>query len=390
MKWRTHPDDVLPLWVAEMDVLLAPAVRAAIQQAIDIGDTGYPAGTAYAEAFRDFAADRWGWKGVDISRTAIVPDVMRGVVEAIQLISEPGDIVIVTPPVYAPFYAFVTHANRRLLEARLTALGRLDMTTLEETFAKARKESRSPVLLLSNPHNPTGSVHTRVELEQLAALAGRHGVRVISDEIHAPLVLKGSRFTPYLSVVGAGDAFALVSASKGWNLAGLKAGLLIAGEDAAADLSRLPEEVSHGPSHVGILAHTAAFCEGGEWLNKLLAGLDHNRDLLQALVSEHLPSTSLLRPEGTYLGWLDCRSLEVETTIATDGLSAVVDLAGPAKFFVDRARVALSSGHVFGAGGRGHVRINFATSPTILTEAITRMGRALDSGGATDLQPVAL
>lgn len=380
MKWRMHPADVLPLWVAEMDVSLAPAVRAAIGHAVEIGDTGYPAGRAYAEAFRDFAAARWGWGGVDVARTAIVPDVMLGVVETLRLITNPGDVVIVTPPVYAPFYAFVTHADRRILEAPLTAGGRLDLGALDAAFVTARAESDSPVLLLSNPHNPTGTVHSRAELERLAGLARHHGVRVVSDEIHAPLILDGSQFTPFLSTASAGDAFALVSASKGWNLAGLKAALLIAGEDAADDLARLPEEVGHGPSHVGILAHTAAFRDGGDWLDGLLAGLDANRDLLETLIAEHLPATRLRRPEGTYLGWLDCRSLNLDassTPVTPDRPAAAADISGPAKFFLDTARVALSSGHVFGRGGEGHVRINFATSPAVLTDAVTRMGRAL-------------
>jgi cystathionine beta-lyase len=204
------------------------------------------------------------------------------------------------------------------------------------------------------------------------------------DEIHAPLVLPGARFTPYLSVPGSEDAFALTSASKGWNLAGLKAALAIAGPEAAADLRRMPEEVSHGPSHLGIIAHTAAYRDGQYWLEALIRGLDTNRTLLGKLVATHLPGIGYQAPEGTYLAWLDCRSLGLDTDPGAevgagvdDGeLPVVSDLAGPAQMFLDRARVALSSGHVFGRGGAGHVRLNFATSPAILTEAVTRMGRA--------------
>jgi cystathionine beta-lyase len=236
---------------------------------------------------------------------------------------------------------------------------------------------------MSNPHNPTGVVHTRAELVAVAVLARRHGVRVISDEIHAPLVLGDARFTPYLSVDGAGDAFAMVSASKAWNLAGLKAALAVAGPDAAADLARLPEEVSHGPSHLGVIAHTAAFRDSRDWLDALLAGLTANRELLGQLLAEHLPGIGYRPPEGTYLAWLDCTALGLtapdrEESPAPDGPGIVTDLAGPARFFLDRARVALSSGHVFGAGGAGHVRLNFATHPDIVTEAITRMSRALE------------
>jgi cystathionine beta-lyase len=381
-KWSTYPTDVLPLWIAEMDVPLAPAVRAALRDAVERGDTGYPAGTGYAEALRDFARDRWGWSGVDVGRTAVVADVMTGIVEAIRLITDPGDVVVVTPPVYAPFHAFVTHAGRRVVEAPLGADGRLDAGGLERAFVAARARSDRPVLLLCNPHNPTGAVHTRAELEHLAGLAGRHGVRIVSDEIHAPLVLDGARFTPLLSVRGADTAFALFSASKAWNLAGLKAALLVAGPEAVDDLARLPEVVGHGPSHLGVLAHTAALRDGRDWLDALLVGLAGNRRLLTDLVTEHLPTTGLYRPEATYLGWLDCRRLGVDEP-AADGPAALADLAGPARFFLDHAGVAVSSGHAFGTGGRGHVRINFATSPEILTEAVTRMGRAVTDPGST-------
>jgi cysteine-S-conjugate beta-lyase len=377
MKWRAHPADVLPLWVAEMDVPLAPPIAAALTDAIARGDTGYPMGTAYAEAVRDFAADRWGWRDLAVERTAVVPDVMMGIVEILRLLTEPGDPVVVCAPVYPPFFAFVTHAGRRVLQAPLGPDGRTDIDALGEAFAQARAESARPVFLMSNPHNPTGAVHTRAELEAIAALAARHGVRVISDEIHAPLTLGTTRFTPYLSVDGSGDAFALLSASKAWNLAGLKAALAVAGPDAAADLARLPEEVGHGPSHLGVIAHVAAFRDGGAWLDLLLAGLTENRALLERLLAEHLPALGYTRPEGTYLAWLDCTRLRLDAEPAPDGPGIVTDMAGPARYFLDHARVALSSGHVFGAGGAGHVRLNFATHPDILTAAITRMAHAL-------------
>ncbi len=387
MKWSAHPPDVLPLWVAEMDVRLAPPIVEALKDAIDAGDTGYPShdtGMAYAEALSAFAVQRWGWGGLDVDRTAIVPDVMLGVVEALRLVTDPGDAVIVNPPVYAPFYAFITHDGRRVREAPLGTDGRLDLDTLQAAFSRARAEGGRPAYLLSNPHNPTGTVHTADELQAVAALAERYGVRVIADEVHAPLVLPGARFTPYLSVPGAEGAFALMSASKGWNLAGLKAALLIAGTRAEADLRRLPEEVSHGPSHLGILAHTVAFDQGGGWLDALLAGLDANRRLLRDLLTEHLPTVGYLPPEGTYLAWLDCRALgieEAETDAGSgrDELPVVSELSGPALMFLNRAKVALSSGHVFGTGGGGHVRLNFATSAAVLTEAVERMGRAVHS-----------
>ncbi|MFF7604545.1 aminotransferase class I/II-fold pyridoxal phosphate-dependent enzyme [Streptomyces parvulus] len=364
MKWRTHPADVLPLWVAEMDVPLAPAVVRAVTAAMELGDTGYPAGTAYAEALADFAGKRWGWDDLAVERTAIVPDVMLGVVEMLRLVTGPGDPVVVNPPVYPPFYQFVTHLDRRVVEAPLGPDLRLDLAALEEAFRRAVSGGGRAAYLLCSPHNPTGTVHTAGELAAVAALAERHGVRVVADEIHAPVVTGDARFTPYLAVPGAERGLALMSASKGWNLAGLKAALALAGPGAAGDLARMPEEVSHGPSHVGVLAHTAALRDGTDWLDAVLAGIDENRRLLTALLAEHLPGVVHRTGEATYLAWLDCRPL---------GLGD-----DPARVFLDRGRVALSSGIPFGTGGAGHVRLNLATSPEVITQAVRRMRAALD------------
>ncbi|MEU2926888.1 aminotransferase class I/II-fold pyridoxal phosphate-dependent enzyme [Streptomyces sp. NPDC007251] len=363
MKWRTYPEDVLPLWVAEMDVPLAGPVVRAVTDALALGDTGYPAGTAYAEALAAFAADRWNWDGIAVERTAIVPDVMLGVVEMIKLVTGPGDPVVVNPPVYPPFFLFVTHMDRRVIEAPLGADQRLDLAALEQAFREASAGSGRAAFLLCSPHNPTGTVHTAGELAAVAALAERYGVRVVADEIHAPLVAPGTAFVPYLSVPGAERGLSLMSASKGWNLAGLKAALALAGPEAAPDLGRLPEEVSHGPSHVGVIAHTAALREATDWLDALLAGLQANRRLLTGLLAEHLPAIRPYPAEATYLAWLDCRAL---------GLGD-----DPAQVFLDRGRVALSSGLPFGTGGAGHVRLNLATSPEILTEGVRRMAAAL-------------
>jgi cystathionine beta-lyase len=360
-KWTTYDDDVLPLFVAEMDVDLAAPVREALERALRDGDTGYPGRTTYAEVLAAFAEERYGWSGLEPARTALVADVMTGAMEAIKLVTAPGAVVVVSSPVYPPFYGFLEAVGREVLEVPLAA-GRLDLEGLAQVF----EERRPAAYFLCSPHNPTGTVHTHEELAEVARLADAHGVRVVVDEIHAPLVLEGARFTPYLSVEGTGRAFSLASASKAWNLAGAKAAVLMAGEDATDDLARLPWVVSHGPTHFGVLAHTVAFAEGGEWLDRLLAGLAANRLLLADLVAEHLPGLRLLRPEATYLAWLDCRD------------SGVVGVAAePGRFFLERGRVALNEGSTFGTGGPGHVRLNYATSRAILIEAVERMGKAL-------------
>lgn len=362
MKWRGFPPDVLPLWVAEMDVPLAEPVARALTEAVALGDTGYPAGTVYAEALAGFAADRWGWT-VDIGHTAIVPDVMLGIVEVLKLVTGTGDAVVVNSPVYPPFYHFVRHMDRRVVEAPLTSGHRIDPDVLDAAFADATAGGRAAAFLLCSPHNPTGTVHTREELAAVAELAARRRVRVVVDEIHAPIVYPDAAHLPYLSLPGTGDAFALLSASKAWNLAGLKAAVAVAGADAVGELARMPEEVSHGPSHLGIIAHCAALRHGGNWLDDLLAGLDDNRRLLGDLLAGALPAIGYRPPQGTYLAWLDCRALDLG--------------ADPAAVFLDRGRVALNSGPEFGTGGAGHVRLNLAASPEVLTEAVARMAAAV-------------
>lgn len=362
VKWRYHPPDVLPLWVAEMDVPVAPPIAAAVDHAMAIGDTGYPAGGDYAEALLDFAKQRWGWT-FELEHTALVPDVMLGIVEVLRLITGPGDAVVINSPVYPPFYNFIEHADRRVVEAPLNDARRLELDVLDAAFRRATEGDRRAVFLLCSPHNPTGTVHSADELTAVADLAERRGVRVVVDEIHAPMVYPDARQVPFLSVPGGADAFAVLSASKAFNLAGLKAAVVVAGPAAAAELARMPEEVGHGASHLGVIAHSAGLTSARDWLDDLIRGLDDNRRLLGELLADHLPSIAWHPPDGTYLAWLDCRSL---------GLPG-----DPAEVFLERGRVGLLSGSTFGTGGDGFVRLNFATSPANLTEAVRRMASSV-------------
>ncbi|MFC7550137.1 MalY/PatB family protein [Plantactinospora sp. GCM10030261] len=362
-KWRHYPPDVLPLWVAEMDVPLAEPVARAVTDAIALGDTGYASGTGYAEALAGFAAARWDWT-IDIDHTALVPDVMLGVVEVLKLITDAGDAVVVNPPVYPPFFAFVEHLDRQVVAAPLTPAGRLDPAALETAFRSATNGGRrAAAYLLCSPQNPTGVVHSRDELAAVAELAARYGVRVVADEIHAPLVHPGARFVPYLTVPGGDTGFALLSASKAWNLAGLKSAVAVAGAAAGKDLARMPDEAADGASHVGVLAHTAALTDGVGWLDALLSGLDENRRLLAELLAERLPEVGYRPPAGTYFAWLDCRPL---------GLGD-----DPAAVFLDRGRVAVNPGSDFGTGGAGYVRLNLATTPEILADAVDRIAASV-------------
>ena len=362
VKWRLYDPDILPLWVAEMDVVPAEPIQRAVADAMTNGDTGYPWAADYAEALSSFAAQRWGW-APDPATMEIVPDVMLGVVEVLKLVADPGAPVVVNSPVYPPFFQFVGHLGHRVVEAPLGEDGRLDLVTLERAFGEATRDGGGAAYLLCNPQNPTGAVHTAEELTAALELAESFGVRVVADEIHAPVVHAPARFTSVASLPAGSRSVALMSASKAFNLAGLKAAMAVPGPDAVADLARMPEEVSHGASHLGVIAHRAAYLDGGAWLDALLAGLDDNRRLLATLLAEQLPDVGYRVPDGTFLAWLDFRGL---------GLGD-----DPAAVLRERARVALHPGPGFGAGGRGHARLNFGTSPDIVREAVGRIAAAL-------------
>ncbi|WP_375001155.1 MalY/PatB family protein [Aeromicrobium sp. CTD01-1L150] len=363
MKWREHPDDVLPMFVAEMDAPLAEPVAKALHDAVGRGDTGYPSPQPlYAEAWAELSADRWGVE-VDIARTADVADVMTGIATAIALVSSPGDPVVVNPPVYPPFFEAVRQCERSLVEAPLGSDGRLDPQELGETFERAAFGGRAVTYLLCSPHNPTGAVHTREELEAVARLAGEHRVRVVVDEIHSPLAPRD--FVPYLDVAGSADAYAVVSASKAWNLAGIKAALLIGGVATSDELAGMSWLVSHGPSHLGTIAHVAAMREGRDWLDAVVADLVDNRAQVARFLATELPDVRAHLGPGTYLGWLDLRPL---------GLGD-----DPAATLLQRGRVALQPGLPFGHG-EGHVRLNYATTPQVLADGLERIARGVGHG----------
>ncbi|AEG45579.1 MalY/PatB family protein [Isoptericola variabilis] len=378
VKWRAYPPDVLPMFVAEMDVPQAPFVIDAVTRALVDGDTGYDVGTTYAEALAPFAERRWGWVP-DVGTSRTLPDVMVAIVEVLRVLTAPGDAVVVTPPVYPPFYAYARTEGRQVVEAPLRD-GRLDLDVLEAAFAEATGAAahgsgpgsgRRAVLLLCNPHNPTGTAHTRAELEAVLALADRYGVRVVADEVHAPFTFErvpdggtSAPFVPLLSVPGSERAIAVHSASKAFNLAGLRAAVAVAGPGAADDLRRIPEVAGHAVNHVAVLAHAAAYREGDAWLDALLAGVARNRAVATRLLAEQAPAVRVQPAEATYLAWLDLRD-------------AVPDGEDPHRLLLRRGKVALADGRTFGTGGAGWMRLNLATTPEILADGVGRVAAAL-------------
>jgi cysteine-S-conjugate beta-lyase len=248
VKWQAFGPDVLPLWVAEMDALLAPPVVAEVQDLLARGDTGYPWPAPYLEAFAGFTEQLWGWT-VDTSRVRLVADVMVGMEELTRILLPQGGRVLIDDPVYEAFPMHVEAVRREVVRVPLGADDRLDLAALDSAFGASAQDGVPSVYWLCNPHNPTGSVPTRSELAELAETAGRHGVRVLSDEIHAPLCVDHRDFVPYLTVDPRG--ITATSPSKTFSLAGLKAGLVVAGEGAAADLARLHSDVAPGSVRTG-------------------------------------------------------------------------------------------------------------------------------------------
>jgi cystathionine beta-lyase len=362
-KWAYYEPDVLPAWVAEMDFPLAAAVKRALTEAVELDDCGYawPDGLGLGEAFAAFAASRWDWK-VDSGSVCAAPDVVGAIVSLLGAIAKPGDPVVINTPVYHPFFSLIEQLGCELAEAPLVD-GGLDPEAIEERFAAG-----AVALILCSPHNPTGSVPSRAQLEAIAAAAERHGAWVLADEIHAPLMLPGATHVPFLTVSAAAAerGFALCSASKAFNLAGLHcAQIVTASETAAAVVEGLPFGATH-PGHLGALASVAAFREGEPWLEGLLGVLDHNRDLLGRLLAEHLPDAGYEPPEAGYLAWLDLNAL---------GLGE-----DPAEALLERGRVALSPGPSFGPQGAGFARLNFGTSPALLEEIVERMAKGARGG----------
>ncbi|HPT94687.1 MAG TPA: aminotransferase class I/II-fold pyridoxal phosphate-dependent enzyme [Microbacteriaceae bacterium] len=364
-KWRTHDADVLPLFVAETDFPLAPAISAVLARAVELGDTGYtPPQPGIREAYTAFAQRRFGWT-VDPDRIRTTCDVMMGVVEVLRQVIKPGDRVITNPPVYPPFDMCIVEAGGVVDRVPLIDNGtgwELDLAGIEASFAAGARS-----ILLCNPHNPTGTVHSRESLAALAEIAERFGATVVSDEIHSPSTQPGVTFTPFISASDAAArvGYVITSASKAFNLAGLKCALIITASDGPTQIvADLPPEVEWRTGLFGALAAVAAFApESDEWLDSLLAALDENRRLLGELLEEHLPGARYRMPDAGFLAWVD--------------LSALGWGDDPAERILTEAKVAFNQGPNFGPEGNGHVRINFGCSPEVLREAVERAGALL-------------
>jgi cystathionine beta-lyase len=344
-----------------MDFPLAPEVTAALHAAIDRHDLGYtpPTATRLPAAFADFALRRLGWT-VDQDQVTLAPDVMAGLIELCRVLVERGEQVAYFTPAYPPFFVELPQAEVELVQLPLDAAGVVDLEALEAALAGGVR-----ALVLTNPHNPTGRVIPRAELEQIADLCDHYRCWVLADEIHAPLVLEGASCTPWLEVSDAARerGIALTSASKAFNVAGLKAALVITDSDRAQEAARRVPPLTDRVGILGVIAAEAAFTHADRWLDAVRAQLGVNRELLGELLAAELPKIKWTPPQASYLAWLDCRAL----ALGDD----------PAEVFLARGRVALSRGLDYGREGAGFVRLNFGSSPEHVRDAVGRIARAI-------------
>lgn len=366
-KWVAG-DNIIGAFVAEMDFGIAPPITQALHKAVDQGLFGYMPASFITDLQRATATmlhSRYGWQ-VNMSDVRPLPDVIKALELAIRHNSRPGSKIIVPTPSYMPFLIIPPMAGRDVIEVPMRfheGLYRFDFDELQRAF-----DDGGHMLILCNPYNPGGRVYDREELEALSELVDRNGGRVFSDEIWAPLVYSGRSHIPYASVnsITAGHTITALSASKAWNLPGLKCAQIVTSNDADREIwDKIGFFAAHGASNLGIIASVAAYESGFEWLADTLAYLDRNRQALSALTAEFLPDVRYQQPEGTYVGWLDFR----DTAIADK----------PAAFFKEHASVHLTEGLSCGAGFQGFARFIFATPLPIMEEAIQRMGKAMAS-----------
>ncbi|GAA1736384.1 cystathione beta-lyase [Dietzia kunjamensis subsp. schimae] len=365
-KWVAYPEDVLPLFVAETDVLLAPAIRERLAAAVADGDTGY---FAEIERLAGVCARYYSRFGYDVPEDAVVPvnDVGVGVRETLARTIPAGSGVVYTPPVYMPFGPWIRRVGMTPVAVPLVDHDcedpRLDLAGIEQALADGAR-----AVLLSHPHNPTGVLHGQAELAELADLAARHDAVVVSDEIWAPLAMPEVDFTSFLAASDTARevGLAISSASKAFNLAGLKCAFVINGNPERFQVRR--SALSGAAGHFGALAAEAALTGSLDWLDELRAALASNLDLMGQLLAEHLPRARWRRPDAGFVAWIDLR-----------GYPGLGD--DPAAAFLDEGRVALSPGPAFGAEGKGFARVNFACSAELLTEAFVRMGRVAAERG---------
>jgi cysteine-S-conjugate beta-lyase len=365
LKWSMHPGK-LGAFIAEMDFGTAPSIVAALEEAIRSERFGYQPPDlvrAMARACGDWYQTHYGWT-VPAENIRPLGDVLNGLRMTVEHFTRPGSKVIIPTPAYLMFFKLVEFCGREIIEVPMIACTdgwKLDYEGIDQAFGDG-----GGLLIVCNPHNPIGKVYTRDEMNRVADIVERHSGRVFSDEIHSPVIFDDLQHVPYasLSPETAAHTITATSASKAWNLPGLKtAQVLLSNSADVAQWAEVGYFAEKGASNLGIVANIAGYETGAPWLEEVLEYLDGSRKLLADLIAEHLPAVNYVVPQATYLALLDCRSLDLGDK--------------PADFFDEHAGVRLYDGSALGQAGKGFVRLNFATPRPILREIVTRMGKAV-------------
>jgi len=362
-KWREFPSDVLPLPVAEMDFEIAKPIRDVLEEMIKGSDTGYlgpipELGINLAK----FSKARWGWE-IDPEQVFTATDVGVGMVEMARTVVNPGDSIMINSPVYHNMNNWIAELKCKSYDAPLTKTGlhyTLDLDAVERGYKAGVKAH-----FLCNPHNPVGTVFNKEELTALAEIAKKYGVTIFSDEIHAPLTYDATQFVPFLAVSETARevGICVTAASKSWNLAGLKCATVITAHPKQQERAKaMPAAVHFRASLFGAVASATAY-QCSDWLDSAIETFDSNRNYLKKLLTQSLPTVGYRVPDFSYLAWLDLTSLNLGEN--------------PAQTLLEKGKLALNAGAMFGADSGNFVRLNFATSEEILDDAVSRIASCL-------------
>ena len=370
LKWH-YSDDTIPLWVADMDFRAAPPVLDSVQRVVDHGILGYTKPTdALYEAIINWHSNRYG---LNLTRNNILfsPGVVPSLALMMQIFTEVGDAVIVNDPIYTPFTTKVKQNKRTLVTSALKEVEGKYQLDLKDIEAKII-EHKVKLYLLCNPHNPGGRVWTIDELKALLALCKKYEVAIVSDEIHQDLTLTGHTFTSFLKLAEAAGyehkVVSLTSMTKTFNVAGIKGSMIFA-KDETLIKKISQQQYLNDEYELNLFAYTvmqSAYEEGGEWLEQVLAYIEHNIEITIEFLAGHLPDIKVMRPEASYLIWLDCSAYGEDDQVLYDKLRD--------------AKVELNSGIKYGSEGHLKMRINVACPKTLLREGLNRVYSAFSGG----------
>jgi cystathionine beta-lyase len=368
-KWRAFPKEILPFPVAEMDFPVAQPIRDVLIEMVTHSDLGYLGNVPeLGNSFAGFAKRRWNWS-VDPSQVRAATDVGVAIVELIRVFMKPGEKILISSPVYHNFYTWINETKIEKVDVPfLDNSSEPDGSGWSINWPEIEKAYKTGIKihLLCSPHNPLGKVYSKSDLIKIAELAKEHGVTVISDEIHAPLTYNETPFVPFLAVGKTAEevGITVTSASKGWNIAGLKCAIIITqSEKMNEKLKELPVPVHYRTSLLGAFASAAAFESGEVWLDSVLENLDQNRTLIDTFITSNIPGIKYRKPQSTYLAWFNLEKL---------GLGEK-----PTDVILEKAKVALNPGSIYAPHTVQFARFNFATSPALITEALERIAQAL-------------